>query len=354
MKLGTLTMRVAARLVLPLLLRACCAGAAEGQPGVSPPDFDEAAVERVESQIFTLQNRLDGLQMEEYQLQMAMMKAEGAAAQDLAEPHKAAEQIAEGSVSPGLRRYREAVLRSVQEWQTFRGRYAGFARTLRPLERQREGLPPQVQAKIDALVARAEAKDRSLLARIANLYEKIAEYRSAMAACMAVYQAIPPDRRDGERALKEQIAGLAEKCGDYGVAVAVITSIMEARPEKDRYGDKRLGERLGDLYAKSGDLGSAFLTYKATFEAIDEESRYRERGLGEKLGDLCEQAGYLADALELYRRLYEAIPESNRVRDGASLQARIAALERKLGLSRAPPPARKGDDDDERHYPRGY
>ncbi|MBE3070326.1 MAG: hypothetical protein IMZ66_08830 [Planctomycetes bacterium] len=331
MRRGRSTRRLAAILALPLWLCALGAGAARGQAAGSPPVSDNATVERLEKQVFAFEDRLDRLQIEESELQMATMKAEWAAARSLAEPGKAGEQMAKGALSPELRRYRDAVLRGVQQWQAFRGRFVRFAATVRPLEHQREGLPPRVRAKINNLLARVQAKDRSLLVKLANLYEKVAEYRSAMAARMTIYKAMPPDRRAGERAFTEKIADLAEKCGDYRTALTLIRSVVEARSEKDRYGDKRLGERLGDLYAQSGDPGSAFQAYKATFEAIDEKSRYGERGLGEKLGDLCEQSGCLADAMALYRRLYDAIPEDKREQDGAGLAANIAALERRLG-----------------------
>lgn len=252
---------------------------------------------RIEGQVASLRDRLNALRIEESQIQVVAMKAEWLAAQDIDRADQAAEKMAKGEATGELQPYRAAVLRNAQEWQVFRSRFARMAGALRPLQRQRDALPRDLRAEIDGLDARVAAEERTLLIRIANLYEKVAECRAAWAICASAYRDIPEDRSAGERALKEKRAGLAEKCGDTRAAVTLLKGILDARPEKDRYNDRKLGERLGDL---------------------------------------CAKAGAPREALDLYRRLYAAIPERDREKNGASLHDKIAALEQKLGASRVP------------------
>jgi tetratricopeptide (TPR) repeat protein len=278
--------------------------AGEPKTAAAQAAVDPATVVRIQGQVDSLRGRLNALRIEESQLQIAAMKAEWAAAQGLDHADQAAEKLAKGETAPELQRYRATVLRNAQEWQVFRNRFIRLAGALKPLERQRDALPGELQAEIDGLSARVSAKDRTLLLRMANLYEKVAEYRAAWAICASVYQDIPEDRRIGERALKEKMASLAEKCGDYRAAATLLKSILDVRPEKDRYNDRKLGERLGDLYVKSG----------APREALD-----------------------------LYRRLYAAMPQQEREKNGAGLHDKIAAIEQKLGASHAPARSQKND-----------
>jgi tetratricopeptide (TPR) repeat protein len=264
-----------------------------------PPPSGETAASKVEKLIFSTRDRMDAFQKEEFQIQMSTMNAVYAASQGVKDVNKAADQIAKGSLSADLRAYQAAVASAARDWRYFQQRYAGVGRFIKTLEKERPNVPQNLQADIDGLISRYENKNRGLLLKVADLCEKIADWRGALAVLGEVYQDIPENKRGGERALIERIAGLLEKCGDYAGALNLVKGIVEARPEKDRYKDAKLGDRLGRLYEKTGDLKAA---------------------------------------LDVYKKTYDAIPADKRAKDGANLKKKIAELEKKLN---PPPPKQK-------------
>jgi tetratricopeptide (TPR) repeat protein len=284
-------------LVLALGLPAAGLDAAEpagGQPAApgAQPSPQEAAVHKVEKLIASACDRMNDYQKEELQLEMASLKAQQAASQGVKDLNKAASQIAKGEMTAELRAYRAVMLAAAREWQGFVERFSGLGRILKTLVAERPNVPVNLQAEIDSLILRFDRKNRSLQVKVADLYERVAEYRSALAVCVALYRDIPEDKRGGERALRDKIVGLCEKCGDNATALTIVKGIVDARPEEDRYKDIKLSQRLGGLYEKAGDLKSA---------------------------------------LDVYKRALDTIPAAKRARDGAALEKKIAAVEKKLG-----------------------
>jgi tetratricopeptide (TPR) repeat protein len=256
--------------------------AAATEPASAQPSPQEAAVNKVEKLIASVRDRMNDYQKEELDLEMASLKAQQAASQGVKGLNKAAAQIANRAV----------MLAAAREWQGFAERFSGLGRTLKSLVAERPDVPANLQAEIDSLILRFDRKNRGLQMKAADLYERVAEYRSALAICMALYQDIPEDKRAGEGALKDKIAALCEKCGDNATALTIVKSIVDARPEEDRYTDIKLCNHLGGLYEKAGDL---------------------------------------KNALDVYKRALSAIPAAKRARAGAALEKKIAALEKKLG-----------------------
>jgi tetratricopeptide (TPR) repeat protein len=251
------------------------AGLDAAEPAAAQPSPQEAAVNKVEKLIASTRNRMNDYQKEEMELEMASLKAQQAASQGVKGPA-----------------YRNVMLAAAREWQGFAERFSGLGRTLKTLVAERPNVPANLQAEIDSLILRFNQKNRSLHMKAVDLYERAAEYRSAMAVCMALYRDIPEDKRAGEGALKDRIAALCEKCGDNATALTIVKGIVDARPEEDRYKDIKLSQRLGGLYEKAGDL---------------------------------------KNALDVYKRALNAIPADKRARAGAALEKKIAAVEKKLG-----------------------
>jgi tetratricopeptide (TPR) repeat protein len=267
--------------------------AAASEPAAAQPSPQEAAVSKVEKLIASARDRMNDYQKQELEMEMASLKAQQAASQGVKDLNKAAAQIAKGEMTAELRAYRNVMLAAAREWHGFAERFSGLGRTLKPLVAERPNVPANLQTQIDSLILRFNQKNRGLQMKVADLYERVAEYRSALAICMALYQDIPEDKRASEGALKDKIAALCEKCGDNATALTIVKGIVDARPEKDRYADLKLSERLGGLYEKMGDL---------------------------------------KNALDVYKRALDAIPADKRAKGGAALQKKIAAVEKKLGV----------------------
>jgi len=279
-------------LALALALGLPAAGLDAAEPAAAQPSPQEVAVSKVEKLIASARDRMNDYQKQELELELASLKAQQAASQGVKDISKAAAQIAKGEMTAELRAYRNVMLAAAREWHGFAERFAGLGRILKPLVAERPNVPANLQAQIDSLILRFNQKNRGLQMKVADFYERVAEYRSALAICLALYQDIPEDKRAGEGALKDKIAALCEKCGDNATALTIVKGIVDARPEKDRYADLKLSERLGGLYEKTGDL---------------------------------------KNALDVYKRALDAIPAAKRAKGGAALQKKIAAVEKKLG-----------------------
>lgn len=259
------------------------------QPAAPPaaPSSAEVAAAKAEKLISSVRDKMNDFQKEEFHLEMASMKSMFAASQGIKDLGKAADQIAKDAMTPELRVYRAAVLGAAGKWHEFQQRYSGIGRTLSTLERDRAGLPKKLQDEIDSLAMRFDQKNRGLVMKVADMYERVAEYRGALAIYGDLYKDIPEDKRKGERALKEKIAGLCEKVGDPASALGLVKGIVEDRPEKDRYKDRKLGEWLGRLYEKTGDIENALEVCKKTLNAVPADKRAKDgAALKKKIGEL--------------------------------------------------------------------
>jgi len=243
------------------------AAASRSSAAPAAPAQAEAAARKTEKLIFSVRDKMNDFQKEEFQIEMATIKSQGAALQAVKEPKKATENIAKHAMTPDLQAYNNAVLAAVRQWQDFQQRYSGIGRTLKTLEKERSNAPANVQADIDECTSKFNAKNRSLQLKVASLCEQIADYKSALAVLTAAYQDVPEDKRAGEGALKMQIADLYAKSGDNAAALAGYKSILDARPEADRYKDTKLCEKLGDAYKATGELKTALDMYKRALAA---------------------------------------------------------------------------------------
>jgi hypothetical protein len=240
------------------------------QPPVAPapPSAEELAVKKAEKLINSTRDRMNDFQKEEFQIEMASIRGEGTALQAVKNPKTATDQIAKNALTPELRAYRDVVLAVAGKWREFQQRYSAMGRTVATLEKERANVPANLQTTIDELATKYNQKNRSLQLKIMELYEKAADYRSALAVAVAAYQEIPEDKRAGERVLTETIADLCAKIGDNAAALAAYKSILEARPEKDRYKDAKLCEKVGDTYKATGDFKNGLVMYKYALSAM--------------------------------------------------------------------------------------
>ena len=243
---------------------------APARPAGTPaePSAQELAVKRVEKLLTSVRDKMNDFQKEEFQIEMASIKNTGTALQAVKNPKNAADQIAKNAMTPELTAYRNAVLAAAREWVDLQQRYAGLGRTLKTLEREKPNVPASLQPDIDALVTKFRQKNRSLQLKIVELYEKVADYRGALAVCTAIYRAVPEEERGGAADLAVKIGQLCAKIGDNAGALAAYKSVMDAKPEADRYKDPKFVEQFGDACKAVGDLKTALDMYKRALAAM--------------------------------------------------------------------------------------
>jgi hypothetical protein len=352
--MGTRPIRTASGVMVALgclaLWSAAAFGAAKAAgagPDAPKASGDETAAVKIEKQVANVQERMTALQQEEFTVSMAAMKAQQAA-QGTEDPNKIRDELAKGNHKREYLEYKAACENAAQQYQALAEKYLRVVNMVKTLERDREKAPAELQPKIDELSRRAQDKYRSLLEKVADLYDKCAGYKMALQIYLTLYQAVPEDKRD--RALKEKIADLYEKVGDLKNAAALYKAIFDSLPEKSRFKDKKICEKLGGLYEKADDLRSALAIYKGFWDALPAGDRGKERGMGEKLGDLLDKGGDPRSSLEVYKVCYESIPADKRENDGKTLRNKIYNLEVKLGLRKGSPVSTGSSNNDDRKY----
>jgi hypothetical protein len=242
---------------------------APAKPAETPAEASpqEVAARKVEKLLTSIRDKMSDFQKEEFQIEMATIKSTGAALQAVKNPKKATEQLAKNAVTPDLAAYRNAVLAAARQWLDYQQRYAGIGRTIKTLEREKPNVPAGLQEDIAALTAKFEQKNRSLQLKIVELYDTAGDYRGALAACSAIYRAIPEEERAGAADLAVLIGDLCAKTGDNAGALAAYKTVLAAKPEADRYKDAKLCEKMGDAYKAAGDAKNALDMYKRAMAA---------------------------------------------------------------------------------------
>jgi tetratricopeptide (TPR) repeat protein len=243
--------------------------AAPTKPPAAPaqPSQQELAVRKIEKLLNSVRDKMNDFQKEEFQIEMVTIKSTGTALQAVKDPKKAADQIAKNTMTPEVKAYRDVALAAARDWQGFQQRYSAIGRTIKSLEREKPDAPANLQADIDSYVSKFNDKNRTLLMKVAGMYETAADYRGALGLLAAAYQDMPEAKRAGAQDLKMKMADLCAKTGDHVAALAALKSIFDAKPEQDRYKDAKLCEKMGDEYKATGDLKAALDLYKHALSA---------------------------------------------------------------------------------------
>ena len=280
--------------------------AAPAQPPAAPaqPPPQEVAVKNIEKLLNSARNKMNDFQKEEFQIEMASIKSQGTALQAVKNPKNATADIAKNKMTPEVKAYRDVVLAAAREWHGFQQRYSAIiGRTIKSLEREKPDAPANLQADIDSYVSKFNDKNRTLLMKVAGLYETAADYQGALGVLAAAYQDMPEDKRAGAQDLKMKMADLYSKAGDHAGALAAYKSILDAKPEKDRYKDAKLCEKLGDEYKATGDLKAALDLYKHALSAMSgakpakgAKANKAAESLQKKIADLEKKVGPPAPA----------------------------------------------------------
>lgn len=197
-------------------------GAAEGSPAPRPAPPASSAEEmrkdalraRLDRQLAAVQKKLDELREVESKLSMEIIQAQGKAAEGLDNPGKAEQMIREGKTSDALSRYRQIYAACAAKLGALDPRYAAVQNLLKPLAYDLERLKDDgYKSRVSDVEDSIWRARRANLERIAGIYSSIADYRTALAVYMKIYQSLPKDKRDEKdvETLKKTILSLKEK-----------------------------------------------------------------------------------------------------------------------------------------------
>jgi len=265
---------------------------AEKSDDKEPSPQQAEAVARVEKQIEAIQSRMMALQEQEFSLNMKVMETQQTANKGVESPAKAAEQLAKGAKTKGLKEYKALLVSCAQQVQAFDGKLFPLVKAAAGLEKDRPQVPDKLKARIDEVVNRVNSKHRSNLEKVAQLYELTAEWRGALGVYTKIQKDMPEAQRAKDTALIRKIADLSDKCGDYRNSLAGYKSLFDAKNPKERFNDRDLGEKLADAYEKCGDAKAAYAIYKGLLEALPKDKRDTDgKGIKDKMEKLEKQGG---------------------------------------------------------------
>jgi len=238
-------------------------------------DGDNDDGSEIEQQLERINQQLMDLQSHEFDLSMGIAQAQQKAKKLLKEPAKATQHLAQGKHSRGLLRYKAVLLASAKQVQQFDRRFLPLLRQIEALQKRGDKASKQVQARIDQMADRAQAKHRSNLEKIARFHEQAAEWPQALRGFLQVYSMMPEKERTENKTLIKTIGSLYNKIKDYKGALKFYRNIFEAKGPKERYKDKRLAMTVADLYAKTGDAREAVLIYRRLLTLIPKDEKHQ-------------------------------------------------------------------------------
>jgi hypothetical protein len=184
-------------------------------PAASPEEMRKDALRaRLDRQLAAVQKKLDELREVESKLSMEIIQAQGKAAEGLDNPGKAEQMIREGKLSDALNRYRQIYAACAAKLASLDPRYAAVQNMLKPLSYDLERLNDDAyKSRVSDLEDAIWRARRANLERIAGIHSSIADYRTALAVYMKIYQSLPKDKRDEKdvETLKKTILDLKQK-----------------------------------------------------------------------------------------------------------------------------------------------
>jgi len=283
-----------AELLLRLALGLAAAAAMPSQLTAAEAAADPQAGSdaHIEKQVEAIESRMATLQEEELNLSVRIMQAQQKANEGLKEPAKVTERLAKGEGAKELRQYKAIMLSCAGQLQAFDGKLLPLLKSVKALQQDRAKASEALKARIDTVTARVEAKHRTTLEKVANLYERCAEWRAAFGIYSKLYGEIPEAERVKNTFMTEKMAELCDKVGDPKMSLLLYRTLFEAKSVKDRYKDKALGEKVAKAYERCGDFMSAYKVYKALLDAIPRDKQEKDgKGLRDRMQELEKKIG---------------------------------------------------------------
>jgi tetratricopeptide (TPR) repeat protein len=224
-------------------------------PKEPPPKVsaqEAVAIERVEKQIASVRDKLAALQNEEMEISVKTMKLQLNGAQNVKDMEHASENLFKGTLGPGLAEYKQSLVTSVQMWQAFGEKVNRLLSVAKAMERDRERAPKSVQPKIQDIFSQVEVKYRSIVLKMADLYERGGDYRNAVIFYQTALELLPKKARYQDKDLVQRMAGMLEKLKEFKVELQLLRAYAAANPTDTSYIQK-----INELEKKYGAAAPA-------------------------------------------------------------------------------------------------
>jgi len=237
---------------------------------------DQPQQSRIEKEVLASETKWMALQTQEMTLSTGIMGAQMQANQLVTDPpDKVAEKFAKpgGGLSANMAQYKQIMLKAAQQYAAFDNQLAAVLKSLKFTDHEKESAPADLKTRLDAAIAKYTAKHRTILERVAEIYDRVAEYRPALQAYTADYQLIPEKERAKEKKLIEKLGDLSDKCGDFKNAVLYYKILFDATPEAQRWKNWQFNEKFADVLVRAGDPADALQIYQQTLAAMDANTK---------------------------------------------------------------------------------
>ena len=210
-------------------------------PKEPPPKVsaqEAVAIERVEKQIASIRDKLASLQNEEMEVSVKAQKILLAGSEKVKDMEHASENLSKGKMKGGLAEYKQSLATSVQMWQAFGEKVNRLVIVAKGLDRERERAPKSVQPKIQDIFSQVEVKYRSIVLKMADLYERGGDYRNAVIFYQAALELLPEKERYRDKDLVQWMAGMLEKLKEFRVELQLLKAYAAANPTDTSYAQK--------------------------------------------------------------------------------------------------------------------
>ena len=231
-----------------------------GTPGEPAPPATPAKPlsPAAEKQLGDLQGRLLSLQQEVAKVGLNVSEAQRKMLETLnMTADQAAEDIANNRFSNKLLRdYKATLVGFAQQLQAFDAKFLPLTRPVRT---------PEADAKprFVALADQAFMQRKSLQDKIADLFEKVGDYKAAIAIYEAEIVALTERKRTTEvRAAKEKLAQACDKAHDFQRSLAIYRAVYDSVPANERARNLNLMFRLAFAYERVSDFRRALEIYQ--------------------------------------------------------------------------------------------
>jgi hypothetical protein len=210
-------------------------------PKEPPPKVsaqEAVAIERVEKQIASIRDKLAALQNEELEISVKTMKLQLSGTQNIKDMEHASDNLFKGKMDGGLAEYKQSLVTSIQMWQAFGEKVNRLLGVAKGLDRERGRTPKSVQPKIQDIFSQVEVKYRSIVLKMADLYEKGGDYRNAWIFYRAALELLPEKARYQDKDLVQRLAVVLEKLKEFRAELQLLKAYAAANPTDTTYAQK--------------------------------------------------------------------------------------------------------------------
>ena len=205
------------------------------EPSAKALAQEAVATEAFEKKIASLRDKLATLQSEEIGVSIKAQQILLAGLENVKDMGNAGENLFQGRTGGGLAEYRQAIAANIQMWQAFGEKVNRLVPIANGLDRERGRAPKGIQPKIQEIVSLVQAKYRSIVLKMADLYERGGDYRNAVTFYRTALELLPEKSRYEDKGLVQKMATLLDKLKEFRAELQLLKAYGEANPTDTSY-----------------------------------------------------------------------------------------------------------------------